>query len=355
MTVYILNLVLILFFVLLIRSIPTSLNNQGKILSIIVGIQLFFVAAFRNDNVGGDLIGYFSAFNVIRDTSWSQLFSSIPFEYGYVLLNKLCSLISNDTRFLLIVTSFMIVWGYVYYIYKNARIVWLSLFLFICLGYYVSSLSMLRQSIAIIILLHSIQFVQNRSFFKFLLCVIGAAFFHVTAIVFIILYPISQLKVGWSYFITVFVITIFLSQVLGRFFIVYLIERYFTTYEGKIVSGEGYSMLGLLLGVTSFGLGIRKYVGLNNRKMNIYCHIMILACCMQLLSLQFSLFARIVLYFSTTMIIFIPNVLREIPAKEIRFMGIISICILTAFYFVLIILGRNSSGILPYSFMWDKV
>ncbi len=354
MTIYILSLVSILLFVLFIKSIPISLNKQEKVLSIIIGIQLFFIAAFRNDSVGGDLVGYFSAYNVINATPWSGIFSSIRFEYGYVLLNKLCSLISDDTRVLLIVTSFIIVLGYVYYIYKNSRIVWLSFFLLICLGYYVSSLSMLRQSLAIVVLLNGIQFVEKKSFFKFLWCVVLASFFHLTAAIFIILYPISKLKISWGYFIVVFIITILLSQILGRFLIMYLIDRYFVGYEGKIISGEGYSMLLLLLTVTCLGMSVRrKYIGVDNRKMNVYFHIMILACCMQLLSLQFSLFARIVLYFSTTMIVFIPNVIRSVPIRELRLIGLTLICALTTYYFIFIILGRNTSGILPYSFMWN--
>ncbi len=352
MAVYILNLVLILLFSLLIRGIPVFRNKQGKVLCIIIGIQLFLTAALRSTSVGGDLAAYIPNYIRLESVGWDEIFVG-RLEPGYTLLNKILSVFSTDERLLLVATSGIVVSGFTIFIYKNSRIPWLSLFLFVGMGFYTISLSMLRQAIAITLTLWSIQYVEKRSFIKFFGVVFIAILFHYTAIIFLILYPISKFKVTWGYFISMLAIAFVLSQLIGRFFILVVIEKYYSLYEGQMTGGTGYNMLLLLTTITCTGLLLWKTNKEEAQKKSVFNHMMILACCFQFMALHFGLFARIVMYFSVSMLIFIPNALSCVKIKDLKVFGILTLCGLVFCYFVLIVLGKDTSGILPFLFMWE--
>lgn len=86
-----------------------------------------------------------------------------------------------------------------------------------------------------------------------------------------------------------------------------------------MVSGEGYNMLLLLLAITFGGLLVRHYNHIADRRLDVYCQMLILACCLQLISIQFSLFARIVLYYQIGIVVFIPEVLSFLKNRHLTF------------------------------------
>lgn len=352
MTIYLLNLFSIPCYALLFQYVVRSDKKRSLFLCYIVGFQLFVTAAMRAITVGGDLENYIPAFAYISGLSWGEVLY-YSWEPGYVLLNKLLSVISDNERILLVCVGLIVVWGYVRFIRFHSTCVWLSLFLLVGLGYYIGSLSMLRQSIAIVCVLNSVQYIEQTNFKKFCLSVVIASLFHFTALVFFLLYPLCRFKISIGFFVSVLIFAFLFSVFAGNFFILYLIENYYSIYENKVVSGEGYNMFLLLVAVTFGGLLLRWCNHVRDKKFDIFFHMMISACCLQFLSMQFSLFARIVLYFQIGIIIFIPNVLNYIRNKEIVFWSKVFICGLVTCYLIWIYLANNSSGILPYYFFWE--
>lgn len=69
--------------------------------------------------------------------------------------------------------------------------------------------------------------------------------------------------------------------------------------------------------------------------------------------LQFSLFARIELYFQLAIIIYIPMVLSYLKQKEVRYLGYLGVLVLTTYYFLNIYLENDSSMVTPYLFLWE--
>ena len=242
--------------------------------------------------------------------------------------------------------------GYVRFIRVYSKTAWLSLFLLIAMGYYITSLSMLRQSLAIVCVLNSIQYVENRNFRKFALCVLIAVCFHYTAIAFFLLYPLSRFKISIGYFICLLAFAFLLSVFAGKFVLLQLIEKYYSIYEGKMESEGGYSMLLLLLAITFGGLLVRQYNHIADRRFDVFCQMLIVACCLQLFSLQFSLFARVVLYYQIAIVVFIPEVLSFIKDRYLAFFCKMGVVMGAVSFFIWIYLANNSSGILPYAFFW---
>lgn len=346
MTVYLLNLFSIPCYAFLFQYVIRSDRRRNLFLCLIVGLQLFVTAAFRNLSVGGDLENYIPAYEHISQSSWDKLLF-VPFETGYVFLNKILSLITPEVRLLLIFISGFIVFGYIRSIYRNSTMPWLSLFLFMAIGFFTESLSMLRQAIAMVIILSGLKYVEERHFRKYLLIVILAMSFHLTAVILIILYPFSMMKLNLRNFILLITGCGLFMQTLGRCILNYVISNFYSLYSSKIESGSGFSMLLLLLAIAVGGLLLNS----PNRSPKVYMSMIALSCCMQLFALQFALFARIVMYFSMALIIYIPETLSRIQNKEIRLMMILLVCVLATMYFIFLILGRNAAGIVPYQFM----
>lgn len=346
MTVYLLNLFSIPCYALLFQYVVNSERKRNLFLCFIVGLQLLVTAAFRDVSVGGDLENYIPAYEHISKSSWDKLLF-VPFETGYVFLNKILSLITSEVRLLLILISGFIVFGYIRSIYRNSTMPWLSLFLFIAMGFFTESLSMLRQAIAMVIILSGLKYVEERHFGKYLWIVILAMTFHLTAVVAILLYPFSRLKLNLRNFVLLMTGCGLFMLTIGRSILNYFISGFYSLYSSKIESGSGFSMLLLLLAIAVGGMLLNS----SNRSPKVYTSMIALACCMQLFALQFALFARIVMYFSMALIIYVPDTLSRIQNKEMRMMMILLVCVLAAMYFIFLILERNAAGIMPYQFM----
>ena len=296
MGIYLFNLFSIPLYALFIRSVHICNKKKKELLCWISGIQLFLTSALRSTSVGTDLQNYIPAFKNIGNLSWGEVFT-YPWEWGYVLLNKIVYTLSPNEHWLLVVIALETVVGYVYFVYKYSNSCWLSLFLFIALGYYCSSFSMLRQSIAIICVLNSIRYVLNTNYKKFFCWIIISMCFHATAISLVLLYPLIRFRVTLNYLIIFLMLSLAFSIFAGKIVLLSLIENYYSIYEGKVVSGEGYGMLILLLLITFVGVWIKTKLHIEDKTVNVFSHLMVIACGLQLFSLQFSLFARIVLYY----------------------------------------------------------
>lgn len=351
MFIYLFNLFSIPFYALLINQLRLF-KERNKFLCCLVGVQLFLTAALRGSSVGGDLQNYIPAFKNIGGLSWGELYT-YPWEYGYVLLNKVVYSLSLNEHWLLVLIALILVVGYILYIYKYSTICWFSLFLYVALGFYCDSLSMLRQSIAIICIFASVQYVIRNDFKRFICCIIVGTCFHTTAIAFVLLYPLTRFKVSSAYLICFLVATYFFSIFSGRFILFSIIETYYTGYEGNVVSGEGYGMFLLLILITFFGVYVQTKLGIEDKKMNIFSHMMILACGLQLFSMQFSLFARIVLYYQLAIIIYIPMVLSYLKQKHLRYLGYLGVLVLATYYFLNIYLVNDLCKVTPYLFLWE--
>lgn len=351
---YLLNIFSIIAYGVFCRLLKVSLRQTGLILFTLVGVQLLLLSILRSIEVGGDLVNYIPTFKNIAKHSWSGLLQDFGFEPGYVILNKMCSIISNSEYSLLFACGLICVFLYIRFLRRSSKIPYLSLLLFVCLGFFTSSLSMLRQSIAMALVLNSLPYIEHRQIWRFFLIIGLAVSFHFTALIFIILYPISRIKISWGYFTIVLVGAALFGLTVGRTALAIVINQLYTTYEEQIISGEGYSMLIFFCGVTFWGMLIRTYMEPSERKeQDIYYHMMILACGLQFLSLQFSLFSRIVLYFSTALMVFIPNSIASIRNLEMKILFQVVWIGFAFFYFAMIIAGINSSGIVPYTFFWE--
>jgi len=344
MEIYFIMLLLVFIF-----SFIENKSLQKKLMFII----FFVVSSLRYIYLGADTKNYINYFKYFSTKSFKDLLSDkLQIERGFAILNKIIGLINNNERYFIVITSIIVLILATKFIYNNSRIPWFSFYLFLSLGYYISSLNILRQMIAILILVNSLDYIRNRDIKKFLLFYVIAVSIHTTAAIFILLYFVYPLKINLKYLglslVTCVFLYLFSNKILG--FLFSLSAKYDSRYSDNLRAGNGKGMLLMLAGVLFGGYFLEK-VKIKKDKNYIFYHMLNISVILQIVSLKFSLFVRVVRYFSIGMIIFIPNIVYKIKGQKMRLLVILITCIVTCYYLYMI-LNNDLSNVVPYKFLF---
>ena len=214
--------ILILFFVMFwIWLEKESLNRKAFWLPLFI---LVLFASFRNYRVGTDTGTYVR--NFINQLDYQYFNFRDGVELGYQLIEYLLLRITYNYFWLFFVTSFIVVFCYLYIFRKNSKDYTTSVFIFITLGTYTFFFNGLRQGLAMAIFAFAIPYLITRNFYKYFLICIFASFFHTTALLMVPFYLLvnSNFKLVYK-----LVATFFGSFILSKSLILYISstnERY---------------------------------------------------------------------------------------------------------------------------------
>lgn len=159
-------------------------NNSRDYQTHLLGYYLFFIylilLTICRYNVGYDYHTYYGY--LIKENPWAEkYFEPIP-----RLLLIFCR--KHNTPFLFFFSINVTIICLVFHsIFENSKNKFESILIFITL-FYLDSLSIIRQWLAIAIILYGFKFIKNKLFFKYLICVITATLCHSSAIVSILIY-----------------------------------------------------------------------------------------------------------------------------------------------------------------------
>lgn len=359
MLIYIGIIIFSLFFAFLLRAKNYSC---GKNYAIFFMFLLFLMAALRASSIGNDTANYLRIYTIIQKGNFIEGWEE-RFEPGYLILNRLLASFFQEQQIILLVTSIIIYGGFLYFIVKFSSNVWLSVFLFITLGYFGQSLNTIRLCIAYSILLFSYSFLRKKQFITFVIIVLLATMFHRTAIIFLLAYFVQNIKLNkWIFGIWVIftaTVTIYMQVFLDILFKIYPTFQYYigTNY---VSSGKLASILYLLIWllVLIFGLAIqwKKRGETISKDISIMTFFMMIAVSIYSFSLRFNLLDRIAQFFSMFGIVYIPNTLELIKSKRKKYILTMIIVMLFFSYFVTIQVFRPEWNVIyPYKTFWmDK-
>ena len=186
---------------------PLSISREGTLagkntrpLALLTGcLILWFFMAMRARSVGVDTKYYCFVFGQFGDIPLSKVFTAVTyatesetwtfdFEPGYRLMNKLLSYISESPQAITILNSTVIMVLLYWLIRKDSPNYMLSLWLYITLGTYQTEMNVTRNAIAILMVYNGFSYLRKRELRKYLLVCMGAAMFHVAALVLIPVY-----------------------------------------------------------------------------------------------------------------------------------------------------------------------
>ncbi|MBE6684084.1 MAG: EpsG family protein [Ruminococcaceae bacterium] len=171
-----------------------KLRNALTVISI---LPMFLLFVLRYKYVGNDTIGYVRFFeNEIRTYSFQDLLvrDEMRVEMGYRIYVKIVSLFTDNYTVFFLINGIVIFGTLLHFAKKYTENPFVFFFLFMTLGTYSFVETGLRQALAMMICLWSIDFLKNKKIIRFLLLVTLAYFFHQSALIFILMLPLSFIK-----------------------------------------------------------------------------------------------------------------------------------------------------------------
>ena len=146
-----------------------------------------FISAFRY-GIGSDYFNYEIIYHQISGGLLLS-FQNTRFEPGWIILNYLINIIFNDAKYVFIITSILI-WVISFKaLYDNRDKIHIGVASLIMLAtLYNQSFNIIRQSLAIAIVMLTIKLINDRKPFKYTMVILLAASFHYTALIFLPIY-----------------------------------------------------------------------------------------------------------------------------------------------------------------------
>ena len=178
-----------------------------KRLTVLAVLPMFLLFVLRYKYVGVDTIGYVRFFqNEIRQYSFGQLLNKdlMRVEIGYRLYVKIISLFTSNYTVYFFINGCFIFGTLLRFSLKYTKNPFVFFFLFITLGTYSFFETGLRQALAMTTCLWAVDFIRDKKLFKFILTVLIAYYFHKSAMIFLIIYPLCSIKkYDWMMFVYV--------------------------------------------------------------------------------------------------------------------------------------------------------
>ncbi|KRN88438.1 EpsG family protein [Ligilactobacillus ceti] len=316
MSIYIYNILSVFVYKFFIKS--------KKIYITIVSMQLFLILALRDVTVGYDLDNYIAGYNYINTLNFREMLATLklghanliyPFKYesGYVVFNWIVGHLGFDFHSFLIIVAGICITSITIFIYKYSDNVMLSYIIYLGIGGYIYCFSILRQSLALAIVLLSVTYILDEKYYRAMMFIILAVTFHITAILFIPLLILRKFKItNKLYRIYLYVVVlIFLSsyQLYSRVILPFLNsigdQRY--THLNFQINNMMIVLL-FLSGIIYFFVKDKFY---NNTKNNFMLAAFSMATLYEIFGLYNDGLARGIIYYMIFSIIVIPNTIEE--------------------------------------------
>ncbi|MGN0930307.1 MAG: EpsG family protein [Thermoguttaceae bacterium] len=197
------------------------LCGRKKLFLLLSGLGIVFVMGARYaDPAGdGDLNNYARVYQIAQKVPLNDLFSIVNMEPGYLVFNKMFSMFFSSYQTIIFLEAIICVFFISRFIYFYCDEAYLALLMFFAQGLFIFELTGFRQTIAISLVLYSIDFILKRKFFLFLITSAVAFTIHSSVVCFIPFYFLSDfkpnLKTSFIYFVSYLVMINMISILLS--------------------------------------------------------------------------------------------------------------------------------------------
>lgn len=336
------------------------LIKNRKMYCVMVSIQLFLILACRDVTVGADLAVYMSGYNYIKGLSFFDMLTRLnlfmtadlewpyTFESGYVLFNWIVARLGISFHGFLIVCAAVNIISIGVFIYRYSKMPELSFSMFVALGMYTYCFGILRQSLALSVLLWSVPYVLKHDKLKVAIYVLVAFMFHRISIIFIFLILLYEIKITKNKYIFWGLVS-FGMMILSPFLYKYIFVKLLTLL-GKTVYSEmnfhlnGFMIMMLFIYVMIYSLfNIRM---LDNFIMRLSCWGFFVSMLMEIFALSNEIINRGLEVVFVFVIILLPNLFSSYKETQSRK---IMVSVTYVFFLLFLIYNVIDSPIVPYS------
>lgn len=314
MSVYRWLVILVLLFALLLKG-----NVKGNKKYIFVAFLLLFCVMGLRDvySVGIDSTSsYLHWFQDMENIAWEDLRAYDPetknhgFDY---LLKLLYVLTKGNYQLAIVLLSAFCMFSYARFVGKYSPSPVQSILYFFGLILYTFHFDALKQSVAMSILLFSVDAVIDRKLIRFVLLVLFASWFHFPALIFLPAYLVANMKMGRSYLI-VLALMLLLTFLFRDQLLEMMTDAYSTTihdYKMRFLANKVIVMLIIVVAA----LVLRPPTP-DDRVYNSFLQLIGIAVVLQTFSSYNNTFERLADYYFHLSIVFIPMVFEKCDLQK---------------------------------------
>lgn len=356
---------LIISYVSLFGVLSNNFLKKRNITTSKLFIVFSFLAAFIPSAIRyGIGIDYFNYINSYYFVSSISDFNILSFkESGFELINLIAKYIMGDPQYIFVFSAMLLL----IFIYKaildnkNIINIGFALFIFMTLFYF-SSYNTVRQSIAIGIVFYSYKYISERKLWKFIIFILLASLFHVTALFILPMYFILNSKSHkLKYFkVGIFIIIILIifknySLFLQKITTVELFNSYATyQLDTQIRIGTGIGQILIRIPLILPILLLRKKIINYNKPYEILIDMIMIEPFLAIFSYVSTYVDRMSLYFSIVYILILPTIPKVIN-KKLKSASVIYIIICCLAYWFWHYIYSGEDGIIPYNIIFGKL
>lgn len=324
-----------------------------------------FFSSLRYPKMGTDTYVYFELFEAICSNQYIIKFSLKP-EWGYLIINKIISIFtSNKQIFLLLINSF-IIYSFLSYINKYSKNIWFSVLLFILMGYFDTSMNLIRFNIAFAITLFAHKYLIENKIFHFIIIIALSSLFHITSWIFVIapiIYKINLKNISFARFIIIFTLFLFIAYIFTSKILNIIFEN--VTIFGDYENNDNFGIqeqaklapilnfLIIYLVIIYTGIIMWRKFQLNIEDYMLF-KLLILSSIFLILSFTFTPIGRLSYLFSYSSIVLIPNATLQIKkTKKRMLLSTILISFFILRYIIIAYFRPEWTGVYPYKFFFQ--
>lgn len=357
--------------VIILGLIMPQQGRRKKYYIIVMAVLHTFVCGFRYMYLTGDLRNYAADYYDIVSSGWlSEDVLQEGRNTGFFMLMKLFSGWTNGDFqifliFLAIVTEVLVAIA----IYKFSPIPWCSYLVWNCLGFYVSGFSLIKQALAMAILMWAFHYIVEKKPVKFTVVTLIAGLIHMPALAFLPAYWLARRKIKFStivaYILFGALLYLFRTQVVNFIGSFYYEEETFVLQTSGL-GGRFFMIIVLLV----CGIALK---GFQEKNFSMLFNLMAVAAIFQMLSGFDNIFTRLADYYLQFSILYIPMLFSNYSCnteidksqgspplpfndRSLRIFLIVVVVVLIWFYYTYNIGVEISNAVDDYTnfrFMWD--
>ena len=356
---------------LLVASFIFKGNRRNSTKFIIIAFLLLFsVMGLRDVNViGNDTSGTFGSYpNIflrVGNTEWNALISGGINNYnlGFTCLTKiLYDVTRGDYQLYISIISLFVMISYMWFIGKYSPSPIFSILCFLGLLYYTLLFDVLKQAVAMSILLFAFNAIVKKRPIIFIILTVIAAFVHFPAIVFLPAYWIGRMKVGRKY-LTLLAILLISTYIFRDQLLNLMLNAYKDNDSTATMAGIRFlrNKVIIMIVVAAFAVFIRPPVR-DDTVYNAMLMLLGISIVFQTFCGYNNIFERLADYYFHVSIVLIPLIFEKggksqsridtVRNEEILKYVTLFICAFAIWRFLSYV--NNSPFFTPYRFLWQK-
>lgn len=327
-----------------------ALRRDNNTFIVFASVILIAFSALRKYTVGIDHMAYRSGFlSDIPNLSLKEL--TKKWEIGWIFLNEFIISVYNDWSLMLFVVALLTVLPCIYVFRKGTPDALLSIWLYFLFYYYILPFSLIKQGVAISLLLLAVYFFNRGNSRKSLLAYVVACTMHYSAILMLpIVYFSNKMKVKPKTAVIIMASTFAVGLVgfegpLRNLIELLPYEKY--SHYAEYKSDVKFDRLNFYLYLLPKNIACSLiFLYLKKEGMNLYKNLLFLGMVVGNFFITISLISRFVLYTYPFEIILLTHLIYQYQGKKRRIVRF-WVVFYALLYFIYNLM-RNRGGVIPY-------